>query len=51
MSQPDREIFEFDMSNFDWVEYVKRMARGVRPFAGGTPWDVVKEGLAEYVEL
>ncbi|CAL1679544.1 unnamed protein product [Lasius platythorax] len=54
MCAVDREIFEFDMSNFDWVEYVKRMARGIRTFVVGkiTTWDaVVKEGLAEYVEL
>lgn len=51
MRAVDREIFEFDMSNFDWVEYVKRMAGGIRAFVGKT-WDVVvKEGLAEYVEL
>lgn len=51
MSAVDREIFEFDMSNFDWVEYVKRMTRGIRAFVSKSPWDAVKEGLAEYVEL
>ncbi|KAM0726792.1 putative fatty acyl-CoA reductase [Formica fusca] len=48
MSAVDREIFEFDMSNFDWVEYVKRMAHGIRAFVNKTPWDAAKEGLAEY---
>lgn len=51
MNAADREIFEFDMSNFDWVEYVKRMTRGIRAFIDKTPWDAVKEGLAEYIEL
>lgn len=51
MNAVDREIFEFDMSNFDWVEYVKRMTRGIRAFIDKTPWDAVKEGLAEYIEL
>ncbi|EFN70870.1 Fatty acyl-CoA reductase 1 [Camponotus floridanus] len=51
MNAVDREIFEFDMSNFDWVEYVKRMTRGIRAFIDKTPWDAVKEGLTEYIEL
>ncbi|XP_072766879.1 fatty acyl-CoA reductase 1-like [Anoplolepis gracilipes] len=51
MNAVDREIFEFDMSNFDWVEYVKRMTRGICEFVDKTPWNAVKEGLAEYVEL
>lgn len=51
MNAVDREIFEFDMSNFDWVEYVKRMAHGIRAFVNKTPWDATKEGLAEYETL
>ncbi|XP_050455047.1 fatty acyl-CoA reductase wat-like [Cataglyphis hispanica] len=51
MNAVDREIFEFDMSNFDWVEYVKRMTHGIRAFVNKTPWDAVKEGLAEYETL
>ncbi|KAL0118734.1 hypothetical protein PUN28_009421 [Cardiocondyla obscurior] len=51
MSTADREIFEFDMSSFDWGEYIKRMAHGISDFVGRPPWDVVKEGLAEYVSL
>ncbi|KAL0118732.1 hypothetical protein PUN28_009421 [Cardiocondyla obscurior] len=49
MSTADREIFEFDMSSFDWGEYIKRMAHGISDFVGRPPWDVVKEGLAEYI--
>lgn len=51
MSARDREIFKFDMSNFDWSEYVKRMVCGIRDFVSKAPWDVVEEGLAEYIEL
>ncbi|XP_071570660.1 fatty acyl-CoA reductase 1-like [Temnothorax nylanderi] len=51
MNAVDREIFEFDMSNFDWSEYIKRMVRGIRDFIGKAPWDAVEEGLAEYIEL
>lgn len=51
MNAVDREIFEFDMRNFDWIEYVKRMTGGLGAFVGKTPWDAVKEGLAEYIEL
>lgn len=51
MSAVDREIFKFDMSNFDWSKYVKRMVCNIRDFVSKAPWDVVEEGLAEYIEL
>ncbi|XP_011705645.1 PREDICTED: fatty acyl-CoA reductase 1-like [Wasmannia auropunctata] len=51
MNAVDRETFEFDMSNFDWSEYIKRMLRGIRDFVSKTPWDIVEKGLAEYIEL
>lgn len=52
MSAVDREIFEFDMSNFNWGEYIKRMVHGIRDFVSSkAPWDVVEEGLAEYIKL
>lgn len=51
MSALDREIFKFDMNDFDWSEYIKRMVRGIRDFVSKIPWDAVEEGLAEYIEL
>lgn len=51
MSPADREIFEFDMSNFDWSEYIKRMVNGIRAFVSKTPWETnVEEALAEYID-
>jgi len=52
MNTVDREIFEFDMSNFDWSEYIKRMVHGICDFVGKkTSWNIVEKGLAEYIEL
>lgn len=51
ISAMGREIFEFDITYFAWSEYIKRMVRGIRDFISKTPWDVVEEGLAEYIEL
>jgi len=51
MSATDRRIFEFDMSNFDWNEYVKRMVNNIRAFVSKLPWNAnVEEALAEYIE-
>lgn len=52
MSAVDREVFAFDMSDFDWDEYTKRIVHGIRAFVSETPWDeAVRVGLAEYVEI
>lgn len=48
MNAVDREIFEFDMSNFDWSEYIKRMVYGIREFVNGNALDLVQERL-EYI--
>ncbi|XP_020287006.1 fatty acyl-CoA reductase 1-like isoform X2 [Pseudomyrmex gracilis] len=49
MNPVDREIFEFDMSNFDWNEYIKRMVHGIRDFVNRNALDLAKERLAEYI--
>ncbi|XP_029167873.1 fatty acyl-CoA reductase 1-like [Nylanderia fulva] len=41
MSAEDRKIFEFDMRNFDWNEYVKQMIKGIHEIANETSNDVV----------
>lgn len=51
MNAVDREIFEFDMSDFDWGEYIKKMVHGVRFLVNKSSWDTVAEGLAEYEEF
>jgi len=51
MNATDRKIFEFDMSDFDWSEYIKRMINNIRVFVNKLPWNAnVEEALAEYVE-
>jgi fatty acyl-CoA reductase len=51
MSAVDREIFEFNMSDFNWGEYVKRMVRGIRVFISKNLWNAVEKGLTEYMEF
>ncbi|XP_011873678.1 PREDICTED: fatty acyl-CoA reductase 1-like [Vollenhovia emeryi] len=51
MNAVDREIFKFDMSNFDWSEYVKRMTYNMRDFVNNDSLDGVKERVTDYIEL
>ena len=50
MSDTDKDLFPFDMVNFDWDSYYYNYMRGVRVYILNDPLDTVLKASGKYLK-
>lgn len=51
LNPADRQIFNFDIQNIDWEEYIKHMIPGIRVYLINDPVDTIPTGKIKYRRL
>lgn len=51
MKKQDKELFEFNMANFNWDMYFYTYTRGARVYLLKDPLDTIPQGAVKYYKL
>ncbi|EZA62096.1 hypothetical protein DMN91_007880 [Ooceraea biroi] len=51
VNSADRQIFNFDIGNLNWEDYIQHMIPGIRLYIAKDPLDTLEQGRAKYKKL